>query len=968
MKINIKKFKKNILFFLCSTLVLLLVLLLSVFFEKDYTLEEEELSDDKISFNKLVINEIMTSNRGAIVDEKGNLYDYLEIYNGNNKTINLKGYGLSDEANRIKYTFPSIELKSKEYVVVYLSGNNDTDMHAAFRLKSKGGEIVTLFKPNGKIVDSVKTVAVKKNSVMARNANGKWVIQSSATPGFENNKEGYKKFVESRKSTLEKTVVINEVLPNNKGLFKNKMYGEYSGFIELKNISDKTININGYSISNTFDRLYRFQLPNIDLKEGEIFLIYTSNRNVIDEEIHASFKLYNTAGAVILSDNNGIIIDSVEYEDLTGGNALVRVKNGYVKSGSISPGFENSDTGIKAFEKEFLKKPDILIINEVMNSNYSYMPQNQGNYYDWIELYNNSNNEINLKDYCLTNNTDTMCKSKLPDVKLKSGEYYILIASGNSNLSNNSYTHINFKISETESIFLTSSDKVVDSMHVHNIPIDYSYGRSGSYGFYYFSKPTPGSANKDGVMNVSFDVKPSKQAGIYKEAIEVELIGNGTIYYTLDGSTPNTYSHIYSSPLKIESTTVLKSRSYEEGMLPSKTTTATYLINPEHKLNIISISISPSDLKNLHNNAWVEKYLKPCHLEYFDKEGTGFSIPGALKLFGGATRGHPKKSYEVKFKKAYGKGSLEYKVFKNVDSSIFNSLVFRTGSQDEMGTASQKTLIRDIVGTALVREYTSVDVQDYVPVALYLNGSYWGLYFIREKVDESFVANHHNVNATKYNTDLLRIDNQVKSGSTKKYNQLLSYIARNNMSNSKHYDYVKTQINIENFCDLWIAETWTANNDIVNVRFFSHPDIDNGRWHYIFYDLDFAFYNVNRNYYEFSTNPSGMTVNRYSTFLLRNLMKNKEFRQTYLERLSYNMKNTWKEEVVLKKIDDVIAEIGEDEIKRNLKRWNMSYPKWQASVEKLKNYVRNRGKYMKTHAKSYFGLSDKEYKKYFGDV
>lgn len=284
-----------------------------------------------------------------------------------------------------------------------------------------------------------------------------------------------------------------------------------------------------------------------------------------------------------------------------------------------------------------------------------------------------------------------------------------------------------------------------------------------------------------------------------------------------------------------------------------------------------------------------------------------------------------------------------------------------------MGTASKKTLIRDIVGTSLVAEYTNVDVQAYKPVAMYLNGKYWGLYFIREKVDETFVANHYNVPSSKKDTDLLRIDGQVKSGSNKKYNKMISFIKSNSMSNQSNYNKIKEQINIEDYCDFWIAETWTANNDIVNTRFFSNPNVDNGKWHFIFYDLDFAFYNVNRNYYQFSTSSSGMTVNHYTTVLLRNLMKSNEFKKTYLERLSYNLKNTWSEKNVTKKIDDVIDEITLDEIKRNLDRWNMSYSKWESSVKFLKDYAKKRGSYMEKHAKTFFNLSSSDMKKYFGD-
>ena len=111
-----------------------------------------------------------------------------------------------------------------------------------------------------------------------------------------------------------------------------------------------------------------------------------------------------------------------------------------------------------------------------------------------------------------------------------------------------------------------------------------------------------------------------------------------------------------------------------------------------------------------------------------------------------------------------------------------------------------------------------------------------------------------------------------------------------------------------------------------------------------------------------------MTVNGYSTFLLRNLMKNSEFKKTYLERLSYNLKNTWSKDSVTKKIDDVIKEIGEKEILRNLERWDFDEDFWRKNIKWLKEYASKRNGYMVSQAKSFFGLSDSEVKKYFGGV
>ena len=974
MKFNIKKFKNNSMFFIVSALVLVVLSLLSFLIDRSSnTYEKKDLNDKDININKLVLNEIMTSNKGVIADEDGKLYDYLEIYNGNDKDINLNGYGLSDEDTKAKFVFGDITIKAKSYLVVYLSGTSKGGVHANFKLKSGGGEVVALLKPNGKAVDAIETVELSSNNVMARDENGSWVIMEKPTPGFSNNISGYNAFLDSLKSEEKGNLQINEILASNKGNFKNQS-GEYSGYIEIKNISDKSVNLDGYSLSNDESVSFKWQFPNTTLGSGDVIVVYTSGVSSKEGELSTSFKLKSKNGDVVLSNKEGKVIDRIKYENLGNGIALIKQGDKLLENNSISPGYDNTVDGIKSFQKKYLSNPKDLMINEVMNSNYSHLAQNGGNYYDWIELYNNSGSTIKLSDYCLTTNTNTMCMYTLPDVELGKGEYYVVMASGDEKLSNSKYKHTNFKLSDTEGIYLVKSKTIVDSMLMANIPTGYSMGRGDSYGIYYFSKPTPKEKNGSGTEAVSYLPSASVKSGAYndKKSIEVSLSGYGNIYYTTDGSKPTTSSNIYSSPLTIKKTTVLRIMSKESGKLKSDTETYSYIMNENHKLPILSLAINSSDLYNVNvHTALNSSVIEPVNVTLIEKDGSGFNINGGLKLFGGSTRSYRKKSYEIKFKKKYGDAHLNYKLFDTVDSSVFESIVLRTGSQDEF-QYSKRVIIRDIVATSLMHDFTKVDVQAYKPVVVYINGKYWGLYFIREKVDENFVANHYNVKTTEKDTDILRIDGEVKSGSSKAYNSMMSFINNNSLANKNNYAKIKEQIDIENLCDFWIGEIWTNNYDIVNTRYFRNPNIDNGKWKFVFYDLDSGFYvdyGREGNSFNYYTKTSGIGYGNFSTALLRNLMKSSEFKKTFLERLSYNLNNTWSTKNISKKIDDVIAEIGKDEIKRNLSRWNVcSYSEWENHVKDLKSFSKSRTTSIIKEAKSYFNLSSSDVKKYFGDV
>lgn len=971
MGFNFKKLKNNLGFFVIAIMMMVVLTLVNYISDKKAnSLDKADLTDGEVNISKLVINEVMTSNKGAYADPNGKIYDYVEIYNGNEKDINLKDYGLSDEESKVKWVFPETIIGPKEYIVVFLSGNRSEGLYTNFKLKSSGGEVMTLFKPNGKVVDAVETVALDGNTVMARDLNGKWVVQTEATPGHANTKEGRSEFLASLISDDEKVIEINEILANNKGNFKNKN-GEYSGYIEVKNISKNSVNLANYGLSNSEVASFKWQFPSKVLEPGEVAVVFTSGKSCKTcDELSTGFKLDSKNGFAVLTNNKGKIVDKVEYKNLPNGIGYIKQDGKFLQNNAISPGFDNTVDGIKSFQKKYLSTPKDLIISEVMNNNYSYLAQNGGNYYDWIELYNNSGKTINLSNYCLTTNDNTMCSYKLPKVELKSGEYYIVMASGDTKLSNSKYQHASFKLGDTEAVYLTKSDEIVDSIMVANVPLGYSMGRSGS-SILYFSKPTPGSKNGGGTEAISYVPYADIKSGIYdsNKEFKVTLTGSGKIYYTLDGSEPTTSSKVYSSPLTIKKTTVLRIMSKEAGKLSSDVNNYSYILDTSHKTSVMSLIIDSKKLNKVNNNTSLNsKVQERGYVDYFDKEGEGFSINVGLKLFGGSTRSYKKKSYEIKFKKKYGDAKLKYKVFKNVDSSVFDSLVLRTGSQDEFQYNDQRTVIKDVVATSLMGQYTDVDVQDYVPIVLYINGKYWGIYFIREKVDETFVSNHYNVKATKTDTSILRIDGEVKSGTDKKYNSMINFINSNSLSNSKNYEKIKEQIDIQSFSDFWIGEIYTANYDILNTRYFSNPLVDNGKWKYIFYDIDSGFFRTTQNTFNEYTNSSGMGSWNFPTVLLRNMMKSSEFKSTFLERLSYNLNNTWAYKNVEKRIDEVIDEIGKDEFKKNAERWGNSYSHWEKSIKSMKTFAKNRNSYVVKYAKSYFNLSSSDVKKYFGDV
>ena len=136
MGFNFKKLKSNIGFFVIAIMLIVVLTLVNYLSDKKANyLDKVELTDGEVNISKLVINEVMTSNKGAYADQNGKIFDYLEIYNGNENDINLKDYGLSDDKGKVKWVFPETIIGPKEYVVVFLSGTRSEGLYTNFKLK-----------------------------------------------------------------------------------------------------------------------------------------------------------------------------------------------------------------------------------------------------------------------------------------------------------------------------------------------------------------------------------------------------------------------------------------------------------------------------------------------------------------------------------------------------------------------------------------------------------------------------------------------------------------------------------------------------------------------------------------------------------------------------------------------------------------------------------------------------------------
>lgn len=778
---------------------------------------------------------------------------------------------------------------------------------------------------------------------------------------------------------------ISELMASNTSGITDRQ-GVRQDWIELTNYGSVPIHLKGFSLSLSPGSV-KWTFPDVRIAPQASLLLFASGAGTYTGELHIAFKLSKESKTVLLADPEGLLIDSVTYPDLKDDYAYARIgtqpTDPFAVTNIVSPGYPNTVAGVEAYFAEAEAGGKMLVINEAVSSNFQQLEQN-GAYYDWIEIKNVTAASVNLKNYYLSDSKKDPLKWNMPDQILAPGEICVFLASGDESLTGGSYVHTNFKLDGiSECLYLSDAAKnLLDGVLLTDIPYGGSCGRMpGKAGFFYFEKATPGEENTAGKREISHTPVSLTPDGIYDKSaapILVTLSGEGRIYYTLDGKEPTDKSLLYTGPFTISETTVVRAVSIAPDKIKSDVYTAGFFINEGHTLPILSVVLDPDDLWSDETGIYVKgpeaspeapyygaNYYKDWERKasaaFYEKGGSGFTIDCGLKIAGGGSRYLEKKSFSLKFKSRYGSEFLEYPIFENPDAPArFKTLMIRCGED------YTRSIFRDEFLTALAADgMQNLEVQNYRFCVLYLNGAYWGIYAIREKVDEDFVVSRH-PETNPETVSLIRSSADVEFGSGKAYDALCQYVKKHDMSLPESYRYLADRVNVDSMIEWLAAEVYSGNKDLANIRCFTAADPAGKqtlKWYWVFYDLDWGYiHHVAPFYFLQGSAEDSRSV------LFRALLESEEGRDRFLTQLAYHLRNTFSEQKALQKIA-LLESLLEPELLRNCRRWDVPVENYRQSVAALKAYASSgREQEVIDAAVLYFKLSAAEQLHYFGMV
>ncbi|MCO5234576.1 MAG: CotH kinase family protein [Chitinophagales bacterium] len=643
-----------------------------------------------------------------------------------------------------------------------------------------------------------------------------------------------------------------------------------------------------------------------------------------------------------------------------------------------------------------------------MARNQVTIQDEDGEYSDWIELYNTTDNPILLLGYHLSDDQAILEKWVFPDVTIQPKSYLLVFASGKDKNDSTSL-HTNFKISSSgEKIFLSNDfGEVIDWVQSDALSQDESYCRvpDGSEMWLTTRMSSPNATN-----NFSNQLVFSNMEGFYSDSffLSISSLTGDSIYYTLNGAIPDENSNRYDSSLfihdisfspnrlseiptsppqnlisykawespivDINKATILRCASFRNGNRTSQIYTKTFFINQDinfkYSLPIISLVTEEGNLFDnnkgilvpginfkLEDPEWTGNYFmtgddweRDIHIEYFSSIGhLAFSQDAGIRIHGGKTRQAAQKSLRLYARTKYGTKDFNYPLFPQRETNEYKRFILQT----TMGAWYGETIIKDIVGQQIASSL-NIDYQEFQPVIVYLNGEYWGIYTIRDKIDERFIEYTHGIE----NEDV-----EFFEWNNTSYNQLLRFIEKNSLESNVNYDYVKSQIDIDNYIDYTIAEQFINNYDwpANNMAFWREKN--NGKWRWVLYDLDAGFGNPDYNMLSHSIkNDSSITWPNtpYSTFLFRNLLMNYSFREQYLNRYDELLNNDFNIDIMKSKLE-AVKSLYEPEVPSHILRWNFpkSVDNWEEDIQNdLISFLERRPCAVNTQVKIFFGIDD----------
>lgn len=621
-----------------------------------------------------------------------------------------------------------------------------------------------------------------------------------------------------------------------------------------------------------------------------------------------------------------------------------------------------------------------ICINEVMQSNIDCTMDDINEFPDsWVELFNISGSAIDLAQFKIGESSNPDKAWQLPSKSLTPHSFTLIYC---DNEASGMHTDFRVDTGKGASLYLFRNNAIADSLIIpeKQPSPNISYGRlnEGSKEWGYQLSPTPNAKNC-GTFAKGILGEPifSMAGGVYTKTANRQLTlsipddaPKGThIRYTLNGSEPTKESTVYTSPIPVSASRVVRAKLFCDGYLSPRSTTHSYLtLSREMTLPVISISTDDKYLNDNKIGIYIEgtyksgkknyeyNWRRPINFEFFDAPDAESQLNQLCeaRVSGAASRGWKFKSLAIYAHKRFGTKRFKYEFFTDdrPGQTNFKSLVLRNAGND-----CDYLYMRDAIAQRTFARNTDMDFQAWQPAIIFINGTYSGILNIRER------ANDNNI-FTNYDEleDIDAAENwNIKNGT---WDNLNAFKAFFNEHGHTYEEYSKW-MDVEEFINLYLMDTYFNNIDFpANNLEMWRPRTEDGRWRFIAKDVDYilGIYNqqpYNYQYISWLNNNDFDSNYKWGntwdgTRLFRRMMEDEDMKRMFTDRLAIymgdflNYNRIW-EDVWQPMYEKIKSEYP---IHRNLV--NQWWPNYSDELSSAQNWLKNRTDFMYKHVSDYY--------------
>ena len=610
-----------------------------------------------------------------------------------------------------------------------------------------------------------------------------------------------------------------------------------------------------------------------------------------------------------------------------------------------------------------------VLINEFVASNGRTIADADGQFEDWLELYNSGEESVDLTGWSLTDDVLDEAPWVFPMLSLDPGEFLVVWASGKDR-PDVLELHTDFRLEENgENIVLRNPlGDVVQELEFgdqrRNTSLGLSPDGAVDGGWFFYLEPSPGAPN----IGTPYSEKPSSrprfspEESFHTSLVQVELSASpadATLYFTVDGTPPDDTSTLYETPIILSGTAVVNAIAYLDGEPLTRAEARTYFIGEPRGIGTLSISAAPEDLWSgergiLANPTQTGRdWERRAAFELIHAGGTrAFSIGCGLRVHGGASRlNSEKKSLRLYFRDVYGPAKLEHDFFSAASAgdpvlplTRFDQLVLRGGYNDSWLHFSELTRRNAVyLRDELVRRLANADggVQAHGTwFGVYLNGEYQGLYNLTERIHEDFLSDSFRHDEW----DVIK-EGLVRNGDDVAWIALLEFVEGSNLADPALWSRAMQLVDVHQLVRYLALQLWADNRDWPARNWYAaRPrDLPGARWRFLHWDSEQTFASstesviVNRDTLSSAQEQNGDLAKIIAAFL-----ESDDFRfrlRRELVRLHAGLLHPDRVDEILQPL---AAEV-EREVRFEARRWGGgSLDGWQSAIARLEEFIEGR--------------------------